>query len=288
MTDDNYNPTGSINSIEPGTSMSAHCVQVSQHNVHSGRILVPTMTTPPPSFAPTGTTSYQPLADRAGVHQEITKAQLLGSDLAVYDSLAELYLILPTLEVVERAFIKDFITDKEKYTATCTRLLNQYRLIISSLIDDHLPALQRILGDDVSPETIVLLLSNKFNLCCPLAAKRVAVGYPATIQSISSKTSSSPEPAGNQRLIAQVTGNFITVMDAIKLNYNTKAQLHPLLSELVITLNDLPSLVEFSGKSKMVNWLIKLNNLEGSLSEEELDEFLGDIDAAYKGFFETL
>lgn len=261
------------------------------------------MDNPPPAYAPTGATSYQPTQHRANANRELTKNDIVGSNVAVYDTLAEIYLILPTLEVVEKAFLKDFITDKEKYTATCTRLINQYQLLVKNLLEDHRQPVQQILGVDVTEDTLLERLSTKFRLECPLAVKRLTVGYPATIQSLHllSTQNSTPEPGAtlssatgttNQRLIAQVTGNFITVMDAIKLNYNTKQQLHPLLSELVINLNELPGDqergVEFPGKLKLVNWLIKLNNLQGSLESDDLDAFLADVDTAYKGFFETL
>ena len=98
-------------------------------------------------------------------------------------------------------------------------------------------------------------------------------------------------------MVAQATGNFITGMDALKLNYRTKYQLHPLLSNLVISLNELHnspenggSTIEFPGKSKLVTWLIKLNNLLESeeLSQQDVDTFLEDLDTAYKGFFTSL
>lgn len=82
-------------------------------------------------------------------------------------------------------------------------------------------------------------------------------------------------------------------MDALKLNYKTKDQLHPLLSDLVVNLNDLidanHKMIDFEGKSKLVNWLIRLNNLgDGRLDEGESDKFLEDLDVAYKGFYSEL
>lgn len=257
------------------------------------------MDNPPPAYAPTGATSYQPTQHHINANRELTKNDIVGTNVAAYDTLAEIFLILPTLEVVEKAFLKDYITDKEKYTATCTRLINQYQLLVKNLLDDHRQLVSDILGADVDSDSLPERLSTKFRLQCPLAVKRLTVGFPATIQSLQSLSTqdNTPEPGAtsgttNQRLIAQVTGNFITVMDAIKLNYNTKQQLHPLLSELVINLNELPGEnergVEFSGKLKLVNWLIKLNNLTGTLESDDLDAFLADVDTAYKGFFETL
>ena len=50
----------------------------------------------------------------------------------LYESLAEIYSIIITLDGLEKAFIKDVVTEAE-YTETCTRLLKQYK---SSLGDD--------------------------------------------------------------------------------------------------------------------------------------------------------
>lgn len=266
--------------------------------------------TPPPLYAPTGPSLYQPHVDSTNANRELTKDEVVGSNHAVYDLLAEIYLVIPTLEVVEKAFIKDFVTDKEKYTATCTRLIDQYLMLTKNIIDDHHDEVNTILGPDVTSDNITLKLCSKFRLQCPLAIKRLSLGYPATIQQMkhAGEIGSSQQPAdgtatlnpGSQslRLIAQVTGNFITVMDALRLGFSTKADLHPLISELVINLNDLvdfskgpgdPKAVEFEGKSKLVTWLINLNKLgDDKLDDEARDQFLEDLDTAYKGFFTTL
>jgi ESCRT-I complex subunit VPS28 len=43
----------------------------------------------------------------------------------LYDSLAEIYSIIITIDGLEKAYIKDSITEAE-YTETCSRLLKQY------------------------------------------------------------------------------------------------------------------------------------------------------------------
>ena len=107
---------------------------------------------------------------------------------------------------------------------------------------------------------------------------------PATIEQINGNQPTS----ASARLVAEITGNFITCMDAVKLNYKSKEQLHPLLSDLVVNLNELNEELQFTGKSKLVNWLIKINNLQTELTQEEADSFLNDLDIAYKGFYTTL
>lgn len=103
-------------------------------------------------------------------------------------------------------------------------------------------------------------------------------------------TNLSGSPRYSARAVAEATGSFITVMDAVKLNYRTKEQLHPLLSDLVTSINRVLNGFEFEGRSKLINWLIKLNNLDinENLSDDESREFLFDLDSAYKGFYTKL
>lgn len=271
----------------------------------------------PPSYAPTSTTSYTPAGVNPAVnyHQEVTRQSILTTSIhkAVYESLCEIYSIVTVLELVENAFLKDYLTDKEKYTSTVMRLINQYQILMQSLAksDAHRSILKDILpliSDDNA--NLLLLLCEKFSMHANLATDRLLSGIPATIEHLHTvvESSSHPEPniapqatgvsqAAGARLVAESTGNFITIMDALKLNYTTKAQLHPLLSDLVISLNDLVTKdsesskpIDFPGKLKLVNWLIKLNNLSESeeLSSSESDQFLQDLDTAYKGFYNSL
>lgn len=272
----------------------------------------------PPSYAPTSTTSYTPAGVNPGVnyHQEVTRASILPTNThkAVYESLCEIYSIVTVLELVENAFLKDYITDKEKYTSTVMRLINQYQILVQSLgkSEAHRSVLKDILpgvADDNS--NLLKLLLETFNTHASLAIDRLTSGIPATIEHMHTVVNSSSHPeqpvsvqntggvsqAAGARLVAESTGNFITIMDALKLNYNTKAQLHPLLSDLVISLNDLVTKdndtskpIDFPGKSKLVNWLIKLNNLQDTeeILATECDQFLEDLDTAYKGFYNSL
>lgn len=50
----------------------------------------------------------------------------------LYESLAEIYSILVTLDALEKAYLRDSIVEAD-YTETCSRLLNQYK---SNLTDE--------------------------------------------------------------------------------------------------------------------------------------------------------
>ena len=66
----------------------------------------------------------------------VTQEAILSSSSAerdLFDSLAEIYSIIVTLDALEKAYIKDSVTEAE-YTETCSRLLKQYK---SNLSDEN-------------------------------------------------------------------------------------------------------------------------------------------------------
>ena len=58
-------------------------------------------------------------------------------------------------------------------------------------------------------------------------------------------------------------------MDALRLNYNAKDQLHPLLSDVITAVNNVTGAREFEGRGKIVQWLITLNQMGAG---DEIDE----------------
>lgn len=264
----------------------------------------------PPAYAPTSASSYTPAGSGTNFHQEISRSSLIATPIhkAVYEAVCEIYSIATALQVIENSFLKDYITNKEKYTGTVMRLINQYHTLVQTFgkSPSHRGVLLEILpGVDSDCSNLMAVLQEKLRIHVPLAADRLMSGIPATIEHLHTVVDSSSHPtlqtantasAASARLVAEATGNFITLMDALKLNFNTKEQLHPLLSNLVISLNDLVTRendsstpINFAGKSKLVGWLIKLNNLgETELSPEDCELFLADLDGAYKGFYDSL
>jgi hypothetical protein len=57
--------------------------------------------------------------------QEV-KLSTTNAERDLYDSLAEIYSIIITLDALEKAYLKDSITEVD-YTGTCSRLLKQYK-----------------------------------------------------------------------------------------------------------------------------------------------------------------
>lgn len=265
----------------------------------------------PRAYAPTVTTLQSPGAENgANFDQEVTRSSMTRTAplKTVYESLSEIYSVITVLELVEKSFVKDYLTNKEKYTATVARLLNQYNILFQTVTSNpaNESALRSVLPQLNSDRSNFLTeFQLRFRLHASLAADRLNSGIPATIEQLPAVQHATVQSntlklsGASARHIAEATGAFITTMDALKLEYSSRLQLHPLLSSLVISLNELSTTdtelgqrepVEFSGKSKLVTWLIKLNNLGDTqqLTAEEREDFLSDLDFAYRGFYNSL
>lgn len=109
----------------------------------------------------------------------------------------------------------------------------------------------------------------------------------------------------NAKLISEVTGNFITLMDALNLNYASKQKLHPLMSRLVLNLNKVfidknetfskEKVMENMGsfetsRAKLVDWLVFMNKKDtgSNLDRDDLDEMIVDLEEAYQKFYNLL
>jgi ESCRT-I complex subunit VPS28 len=90
-------------------------------------------------------------------------------------------------------------------------------------------------------------------------------------------------------LILEATQEFITFLDAVKLGLLSKDQLHPLLSDVIQSVNKVTDR-DFENRGKIVQWLITLNQMKATdeLSEHQAREIEMDIQQAYLGFKSTL
>ena len=129
----------------------------------------------------------------------------------------------------------------------------------------------------------------RYEMECPRARERIRVGLPATIEQPSQK----PQPQGsdqaNTGLAITAIENFITLLDAIKIGMVEKDMLHPLLVDIITSVNKVTD-IEFEDKSKIVQWLITLNQMKAAekLNEEQARQFHFDMNQAYIGFKHTL
>ncbi|KZO92850.1 vacuolar protein sorting-associated protein 28 [Calocera viscosa TUFC12733] len=186
------------------------------------------------------------------------------------ESMATLFGIIVALDYLERAYVRDSITAAQ-YTPACTRLLAQYKTMLK-LVPEEVPSLEAFM--------------RRYNMDAPAAAHRLSLGIPATVEHASSSSDSSDSP---QR-VAETTQNFITFMDALRLEMRAKDQLHPLLTELMDGYSKFKGSAGWEGRSKIVGWLITLNGMKASesLSDEQVRQLLFDIERAYNEFFRSL
>ncbi|MCJ1304896.1 Vacuolar protein-sorting-associated protein 28 [Hypocenomyce scalaris] len=230
-------------------------------------------------YAPTPY-SYTPNTLSATINlDEEVKLPTSTAERDLYDSLAEIYSIIITLDGLEKAYIKDSVTESE-YTETCSRLLKQYK---SNLSDET------VAREFVDLETF----KRTWEMECPRATERLRVGLPATISeatpSTHTPTTTTSHPPASGALISAATENFITFLDALKLNMLSKDSLHPLLSDVIQSVNKVTDR-DFEDRGKIIQWLIALNQMRATeeLSEEQARELAFDMEGAYHGFKATL
>jgi ESCRT-I complex subunit VPS28 len=114
---------------------------------------------------------------------------------------------------------------------------------------------------------------------------------PSTTMDASASAPPTTTPAMNTNgvLIAEATQEFITFLDAIKLGLLSKDQLHPLLTDVIQSVNRVTD-KDFENRGKIVQWLITLNQMKATeeLSEQQAREVELDIQQAYSGFKSVL
>ncbi|KAF1814082.1 vacuolar sorting-associated protein [Eremomyces bilateralis CBS 781.70] len=227
------------------------------------------------AYAPTPY-SYTPTSNLSATINldEEVKLSTTSAERDLYESLAEVYSIIVTLDALERAYLKDSVTDAE-YTETCNRLLKQYKSNLS---------------DETVSKAFVDLETFKgaWDIECPRATERLRVGLPATVEHPSARPATQGSEA-NATLVVAATENFITLLDAIKVGMVEKDLLHPLLVDIIQAVNEVSD-KDFDNKGKIVEWLITLNQMRAAekLTEDQAREFSFDMNQAYNGFKTTL
>lgn len=248
------------------------------------------------AYAPTPY-SYTPsssLTATINLDEEVRLADT-PAERELYESLAEIYSIIITLDALEKAYLRDSIRESE-YTETCDRLLRQYK---NNLADERVSA---AFGDLES-------FKAEYDLQAPKATERLRIGLPATIATAPTTTphpaststpgfstpsaAAAPTPqtsAANAQHLITASENFITLFDAIRMNMLSKDTLHPILVEIIQAVNKVTEGRDFDGKAKVVQWLITLNQMRAAeeLTAEMARELQFDLNGAYDGFKGTL
>ncbi|KAF7511013.1 hypothetical protein GJ744_005559 [Endocarpon pusillum] len=238
----------------------------------------PPTTSRPQSYAPTPY-SYTPtssLSAKISLDEEVKLADT-SAERDLLDSLAEIYSIIRTLDGLEKAYIKDAVTETE-YTEMCAKLLKQYKSILSD------EGVEKEFGD-------LETFGRRWEIECPRATERIRIGMPSTVEQPSHNPNISAAGAGaaSSRLIVDATENFITFLDALKLNMSSKETLHPLLSDVIQSVNKVTER-DFDHRGKIIQWLITLNQMRTTeeLSEGQIRDLTFDMEQAYAGFKGTI
>ncbi|KAJ1992114.1 Vacuolar protein-sorting-associated protein 28 [Dimargaris cristalligena] len=189
-----------------------------------------------------------------------------------YENLAELYAIIVTTEQLERAYVRDWVSQAD-YTPACSKLIAQYKSVLN-LVGSDVPDVQQFMAD------------HKLN--CPAAWKRLQIGVPLTVEHA---TLSDHDPSKSAKYVAETVQNFITLIDSLKLNRHAVDEIHPILSDLMQSLNNVSTLpVDFEGKAKLLEWLINLNQMRASdeLEPNQVRQLLFDLENAHHAFYRFL
>jgi ESCRT-I complex subunit VPS28 len=123
----------------------------------------------------------------------------------------------------------------------------------------------------------------------PRATERIRTGMPSTVTAPSHNATTTSNNGTNGTLILEATQDFITFLDALKLGLLAKDQLHPLLSDVITSVNKVTDR-DFEARAKIVQWLITLNQMKATeeVSEDQARELELDMNSAYQGFKATL
>ncbi|KAH6634181.1 ESCRT-1 complex, Vps28 subunit [Chaetomium sp. MPI-SDFR-AT-0129] len=225
----------------------------------------------PHSYVPNST-----LSATINLDEEVKLADT-RAERDLQDSLAEIFSIIVTIDELEKAFLKDAIPEAD-YTEICERSLKQYK----SLVADETVAKAFVGLEEFKAE---------WDLEVPRATERIRVGMPSTAVTASSGAAPAPATAGTTSgtLILEATQDFITFLDALRLGLLAKDQLHPLLTDVIQSVNKVTDR-DFDNRGKIVQWLITLNQMKATeeLTEDQARELELDINSAYQGFKSTL
>lgn len=114
---------------------------------------------------------------------------------------------------------------------------------------------------------------------------------PDTAVNTSSSQAPTQTAGGNASgaLILEATQDFITFLDALRLGYLANDQLHPLLTDVIQSVNKVTD-KDFDNRGKIIQWLITLNQMKATeeITEEQARQLELDINSAYQGFKNTL
>ncbi|CAG8575046.1 9979_t:CDS:2 [Funneliformis caledonium] len=229
------------------------------------------------TYGPSRAASYSPVpSEHSLALDEEVRLYTNNKDREKYENLADLYAIIVTMEHLEKAYVRDSVTASE-YTQACAQLIAQYRTALN-LVCDSITDVEKFMEKFIK----------EYKLECPAAVNRFKIGVPATIEH---PTGAGHDTSKFAQYVAETVHHLITTMDALKLGMKAVDYIHPLLGDLMQSLNKVSSLpADFEGKAKIRNWLIMLNGMKASdeLNEEQVRQLSFDLESANNAFYRSL
>mmetsp|Transcript_8606 Transcript_8606/g.13957 ORF Transcript_8606/g.13957 Transcript_8606/m.13957 type:complete len:209 (+) Transcript_8606:281-907(+) len=196
-----------------------------------------------------------------------------GKERRRYGDMADLYAIIKATQHLEKAYVRDAVT-QDAYTSACQKLLAQFKTTEAA-----------IRSDPNFPGTEAFI--RQFKMDCPLAQERLLVaGVPATV--IYAHHDKGGKDASV--IVAEATQWFITAMDVLKLDQRAVDEVQPNISDLVKVLNRSETIAPGFDKSKLQNWLVQLNSMRAAqeLDDDQVRQLLMDLEASYADFKASL
>lgn len=230
-------------------------------HAQEGIVFFPRRTSPPPPLHPSS--SSQPLAaptkPRSSVRDYDTPAE--GREI---DTNANIYSLIRIIDFLEAAHNNESVSN-EVYADKCKHYLG---LIESSLGAARYGSIDEYLGKNawVEPE-------------CAAGVARIKKGC-------------TREEALSAKVVAEITQEFITIVDAVKLDLSYVDTLLPYLKELDAHLDACPGLTSRfdEGRSAVKKWIAILSRKEASykLGDDERRQLAMDMELSYNEFHKTL
>ncbi|KAK9156207.1 hypothetical protein Sjap_003687 [Stephania japonica] len=191
----------------------------------------------------------------------------------MYDNFADLYAIIKATEKLEKAYVRDVISSSE-YEPESLKLIAQFKTLASTL-KDTVPSVDRFV--------------DTYKMDCPAALNRLVVsGVPATVEHRAAAATTATTSAAT---VAECVQHFITAMDTLKLNMVAVDQVHPVLADLLASLNKLSILPgEFEGRVKMREWIGRLAKMGAAdeLTDQQARQLHFDLESSYNLFMAAL
>ncbi|KAK9133865.1 hypothetical protein Scep_013393 [Stephania cephalantha] len=191
----------------------------------------------------------------------------------MYENFADLYAIIKATEKLEKAYVRDVVSSSD-YESESLKLIAQFKTLASTL-KDTVPSVDRFV--------------DTYKMDCPAALNRLVVsGVPATVEHRAAAAATATTSAAT---VAECVQHFITAMDTLKLNMVAVDQVHPVLADLLASLNKLTILPgEFEGRVKMREWIGRLSKMGAAdeLTEQQARQLHFDLESSYNLFMAAL